>query len=55
MIPNQDLEVTPEEDEAWSLFLRKYENLKFPTIQIQTTDIEEDKKDGIFGQSVRSL
>jgi hypothetical protein len=55
-----DIEVTPEEDEAWSLFLRKYENLKLPPVQTQiktqTTDIEEEiYSDGLFGKSVRSL
>jgi len=48
--------VTPEEDEAWSLFLRKYENLKLPPVQIQKTDIEKEiYDDGLFGKSVRSL
>jgi len=41
--------VTPEEDEAWSLFLQKFENLKFPPIQKQTTNIEEEIYDyGLF-------
>ena len=48
--------VTPEEDEAWSLFLRKYEDLKLPPVQIQKTDVEEEiYNDGLFGKSVRSL
>ena len=58
MINYSNLEVTPEEDEAWSLFLRKYENLKLPPVQTQTqtTDIEEEiYSDGLFGKSVRSL
>jgi len=56
MINYNDLEVTPEEDEAWSLFLRKYENLALPITQIQKTDIEEEiYSDGLFGKSVRSL
>ena len=52
-----DIEVTPEEDEAWSLFLRKYEDLKLPVqIQTPTTDIEKEiYEDGLFGKSVRSL
>ena len=55
MISHLEIPVTPEEEEAWTLFLKKYENLNFSPIKTLTTDIEEDKKDGIFGQSVRSL
>jgi len=58
MINYNDIEVTSEEDEAWSLFLRKYENLKLPPVQTQTqtTNIEEEiYSDGLFGKSIRSL
>lgn len=49
------LEYTPEDDESWLLFLKKFENLKLPTTPNTRKDIEENVIDGIFGKSVRPL
>jgi hypothetical protein len=49
------LEYTPEDDEAWLLFLKKFENLKLPPTPSTRKDIEEMYKDGIFNKSVRPL
>ena len=50
-----ELEPTPEEDEAWNMFLRKYEDIKLPPTPHTDHDIEELYQDGLFGKSVRSL
>lgn len=55
IIPYIDIDPTPEEDEAWDLFLRKFENLKLPPTPHTDNDIEEMYQDGLFGKSVRSL
>lgn len=49
------LEYTPEDDEAWLLFLKKFESLKLPPAPHTDYDIEEMYQDGLFGQSIRSL
>ena len=43
------------DDEAWLLFLRKFENLKFPPTPNTRKDIEENVIYGIFNKSVRPL
>lgn len=55
VIPYVELEPTPEEDEAWNMFLRKYEDIKLPPTPHTDHDIEELYQDGLFGKSVRSL
>lgn len=57
MIPLSDLEYTPEEDEAWNLFLRKFETVKIPQPIVKVEDNEDTEiyENGLFGKSVRSL
>jgi hypothetical protein len=55
VIPYVELEPTLEEDEAWSMFLLKYENIKLPPTPYTRNDIEEMYQDGLFGKSIRSL
>ena len=43
------------DDEAWLLFLRKFENLKLPPTPNTRKDIEENVIDGIFNKSIRPL
>lgn len=43
------------DDEAWLLFLRKFENLKLPPTPNTRKDIEENVIYGIFNKSARPL
>lgn len=55
MISLSDLEYTPEEDEAWNLFLRKFETHPQPPVKVEDNEDTEIYEDGLFGKSVRSL
>jgi hypothetical protein len=55
MIPHIDIDPTPEEDEAWNLFLRKFENLKLPPTPKTHKHIEENIIYGIFDKGIRPL
>jgi len=54
MIPFSDLAYTPEEDEAWNLFLLKFETTPQPAVKVEGNK-DTEIYDGLFGKSVRSL
>jgi hypothetical protein len=49
------IDADSKDDEAWLLFLKKFENLKLPPTPKTHKHIEEKVIDGIFNKSIRPL
>jgi len=52
---NFKFEITQKEDEGWDLFLRKFLNLNSELEFLKIDKQKENKEDGLFSKSVRSL